>query len=84
LALCLRLNKVVLIAASNISQPPLTPVLVYGNFVLGRACSAQGAQTAAPRQYAIGSIVLALLSASLSGAVVYPLVRWRRHRSMAP
>lgn len=84
LAFCLRLNKLVLVAASSITQPPFTPVIVYGSFVLGRARSAQGTLAAAPQQDLIGSIVRALLSAPLSGAVVYLLVRWRRQRSMAP
>ena len=83
LAFCLRLNKVILIAASNISQPPLTPAIVYGSIVLGKAFSAQDAPAAALQQYVVGSILLALLSALLSGALTYLLVHRRRQRRMA-
>ncbi len=86
----MRLNKVVVFAATNISIPPMIPFIVFGGYVLGAkllggeinlAVGEISMETLAGSliQYIAGSIVLALIG----GGVTYMLCRgafalWRK------
>lgn len=84
LSFIFRLNKIIMITVSNFSQPPVTPFIILGSFLLGGLLlnSDTGMFIAASKtnyeliknnvlQYVLGSIVLAILLAVLSGITTY-------------
>lgn len=86
-AIAFRLNKVITVVASNISIPPMIPLIIYGSYCLGapfmrgRAVDLDFSSgltlEAISRnilQYVIGSIVLAFLAALVSGLITYLLL----------
>ncbi len=91
LAFILKVNKVILIAASNISQPPLTPFIIFvsylvGGIILGKnlpnnfsSISVQGYVY----QYLIGSIVTAVLSGVITGTISFVLLSFFRKKTLS-
>jgi glycosyltransferase involved in cell wall biosynthesis len=80
LAYLFRLNKIIAFTASNISIPPMIPLILYGSICLGRFILGNGYETTHyyPSldfsnikyflyQYIIGSILLAMISSVISG-----------------
>lgn len=86
-AIFLRLNKVLVILAANISIPPMIPLILYGSMLMGSLWvdnpvflpSTDGLtldfvmQTLF--QYATGAVVLALLTGITGGIITYALLR---------
>src|SRR5690606_9434002 len=86
LAYLFRLNKVIAFACSNVSIPPMIPLIIYGGLSVG-AFLLDTPLTLPPRdgdaiaywsyakshlvQYAVGSLVLALVSAALLRMLAY-------------
>jgi glycosyltransferase involved in cell wall biosynthesis len=91
LAYLLRLNKVLVIVAANISIPPLIPVILYFSFVTGSIVMGKGAHldlitpVTLPFlrnnlfQYIIGSLSLALILSLLSGLIMFLFMRLIRN-----
>jgi glycosyltransferase involved in cell wall biosynthesis len=83
LAYLLRLNKILVIVAAQISIPPLIPLILYLSFVTGSIILGKGAHLhlAAPVtlefvknnvfQYVIGSIALAIILSLFFGLIMY-------------
>ena len=84
LSFIFRLNKIIMITVSNFSQPPITPFIVLGSFLLGGIIMntepGMFINTSKSEyeliknhllQYVLGSIVLAILLAFLSGIATY-------------
>jgi glycosyltransferase involved in cell wall biosynthesis len=80
LAYLFRLNKIIAFTASNISIPPMIPLILYGSICLGRFILGNRYETTPyyPSldfsnikyflyQYIIGSILLAMISSVISG-----------------
>lgn len=95
LAVMLRLNKLIAFAFSNISLPPLIPVIVYVSLQIGSFLIGEGEKTTFRwgdfdfyrtfvkqhiAEYVTGSLVLAVVGAFLSGAVAYLLLSLRERR----
>lgn len=94
LAVLMRLNKVIVLVASNISIPPIMPFLLYGSY--GTGCyvtqsemnlslsdiSLDSVQTVL-FQYLIGSIVFALSCALLAGCVSWLLMAFFRRGKLS-
>lgn len=99
LAYLFRLNKVIAFACSNVSIPPMIPLIIYGGLSVG-AFLLDTPLTLPPRdgdaiaywsyakshlvQYAVGSLVLALVSAALLGMLAYVILSWRQARKGFP
>ncbi|WP_324216812.1 DUF2062 domain-containing protein [Flavobacterium sp.] len=93
LAVVLRWNKVLAFAFSNISIPPMIPLIIYGSlqigalFVTSKAGLISGNKTAFEliqnnlTQYVIGSFVLATVTAILFGITSYLLLSFSRKLS---
>lgn len=89
LAHFLKLNKPLVLLASNISIPPMMPFILYGSFLVGRlfvvspvnikleGISLQSIKIAAI-QYVAGSIVLAVAAGILFGFIAYIFLIIRR------
>lgn len=87
LAYLLRLNKILVIVAANISIPPMIPVILYLSFLTGSIVMGRGAhlQLASPVtftfiknnlfQYIIGSITLAIILSLFFGLIMYIFMR---------
>jgi uncharacterized protein (DUF2062 family) len=84
LSFVFRLNKIIMITVSNFSQPPITPFIILGSFLLGglflNTDTVMFVTTSNANyeliknnvlQYVLGSIVLAILLAVLSGITTY-------------
>src|ERR1035437_8338125 len=94
LAFALRLNKIIIITVSNISQPPVTPFIIFVSYLLGGLFinndsgvyhySSQidfGFISKHFFQYAIGSVILAAMLAPLSGIItLYFLHKYRLNK----
>lgn len=85
----LRLNKVLAIAVSNISIPPMIPIILYGSLYTGSVVLNQPvlisfqnisieAIASSLYQYVIGSILLAIISSLLVGSFTYVVLRLNR------
>lgn len=97
LSFIFRLNKIIMITVSNFSQPPITPFIVLGSFLLGGIImnteQAMFINTSKSEyelienhllQYVLGSIVLAILLAFLSGITTYYFLHlFRRNKNEA-
>jgi glycosyltransferase involved in cell wall biosynthesis len=93
LAIVLRWNKVLAFAFSNISIPPMIPIIIYGSlqigalFVTSKAELISGNKTTFEliqnnlMQYVIGSFVLATVTAILFGITSYLLLSFSRKLS---
>jgi glycosyltransferase involved in cell wall biosynthesis len=87
LAYILRLNKVLVIVAAQISIPPLIPFILYLSFVTGSIILGKGTHLhlASPMtlefvknnvfQYVLGSIVLAIILSLLFGLIMYSFMK---------
>ncbi|MEG0891933.1 MAG: DUF2062 domain-containing protein [Bacteroidales bacterium] len=82
LAYFLKLNKVISIASSNISIPPMIPFILYGSLLTGGVLLGVPTFTSLSQinlesistsmaQYIIGSIVLAIISAIIIGIITF-------------
>ncbi len=84
LAIIFRLNKALVLISSNISIPPMMPVLIYLSYHLGKIWAGDNAQSITfddamtmnsiqknVLQYVFGSIILALISGGL-----FSLITW--------
>lgn len=95
LAYLLRLNKLIAFACSNISIPPMIPIIIYGGLKVGsillgtplgippRSGDAMTYWLYAKNhisQYLVGSMVLAVGSATLLGLLAYALLSLSRSR----
>ena len=93
LAFVFRLNKIIIFAVSNISQPPITPVIIFLSYLLGGMIIDNGNADISYSsgfsldivkdhfyQYAIGSIVLAITVAVAAGMVTYCLLFFLRKK----
>jgi uncharacterized protein (DUF2062 family) len=89
LAFILKSNKFILIAASNISQPPLTPLIIFISFFVGGIFVDKPALenysslsslsfNNCLHQYLIGSIISAFLLAFILGLIAYTLLSFFR------
>lgn len=93
LAYLLRLNKLIAFACSNVSIPPMIPIIIYGGLKVGSVLL--GTPLGLPprggdamtywlyaknhlAQYLVGSSVLAIASAVLLGTLAYGLLSLRR------
>lgn len=87
LAYLFRLNKVVTIVASNISIPPMIPLVIYGSLLTGESILGGGTGTFQYSTalnidvarnniqiYLVGSIVLSILVSIVSGGITYLLM----------
>ena len=86
----LKLNKIVAIASSNISLPPLIPFIVYGGFVMGNWIFNKPVTITLKTvmdqpigesliEYVVGSLTLGLIAALLGFCFSYLLLkRFRR------
>lgn len=96
LAILLKLNKVIVITAANISIPPNIPIILFlsyklGGVIIGSASndvkSASGISFefvySNLYQYIIGAISLALISSILLGFLTYFILRIFRKRKLA-
>lgn len=96
LAYLFRLNKLIAFACSNISIPPLIPFIIYGGLKAGsivlnipldtppRSGDAMTYWVYAKNhlaQYVVGSILLAIGMALISGVIVYGMLSIRRRRT---
>jgi uncharacterized protein (DUF2062 family) len=92
LAHWLRLNKAITLVASNISIPPMVPFILYGGLALGHRLFTGQALEFSPSQmtrarameylwqWALGSVLLAVLAGALGGMITYGLARATRRR----
>ena len=82
----LKLNKVVAIASSNISLPPLIPFILYGGFAMGNWMFNKPATVTLKNvmdqpigesllEYAVGSLTLGLIAALLGFCFSYLLLK---------
>ncbi len=85
LAHLLRLNKVITLVASNISIPPMIPLILYGSYATGCAVLQRplvfyyrdislGNIKDVLQQYVVGSFILAVVSGLVAGLVVFCLL----------
>jgi uncharacterized protein (DUF2062 family) len=81
----LKLNKVLAVLASNISMPPMTPLVIYGSYKVGVYFTDNNKYSDAIEinwefvknnavDYVLGSIILATVSAILVGGFVWLLL----------
>jgi uncharacterized protein (DUF2062 family) len=93
LAYALRLNRVLFIAAANISLPPLIPLILYASYRMGapfmgggayRPLSVEELTLATVHehvvQYAAGAVALALSAGATGTLISYALLRSLRNR----
>lgn len=95
LAYLFRLNKLIAFACSNISIPPMIPVIIYaglktGSWLLGTPLNVPPRNGDAMTywlyaknhiaQYLTGSIVLTVAASVVFGLVAYGLLSWRKTR----
>lgn len=96
LAAFFRLNKALVLIASNISMPPLIPFIVYLSFLMGRFYVSEDATWVIFSkdlsiesmkqnifQYITGSLTLAVLAGTLAGLATYVLLAIFRKKRMA-
>jgi len=85
------LNKVLVLVASNISVPPVIPVIVYGSLKMGEWLIGTKKETVSydkelsfeivkeyTLQYAIGSLSLATITGCVLGVLTYVLLKFFR------
>lgn len=86
LAYLLKLNKIISIASSNISIPPMIPLILYGSLITGGAILDMPTILSVSQmsfasvwesmfQYVVGSVCLAALSGVLLGATAYIILK---------
>ncbi|MBN1145068.1 MAG: DUF2062 domain-containing protein [Bacteroidales bacterium] len=92
LAYLLRLNKLIVIVAANISIPPMIPVIIYLSYLIGGwILSAESTLTFSSGidftwvrdnlyQYIIGSIVFAVVAAALFGLLTFSVLKFYHNR----
>jgi uncharacterized protein (DUF2062 family) len=87
-ALLLRLNKALVLIASNISIPPMIPLIIFGSYKLGavwmgsnpgrlefsRNISLESIRNNL-KQYILGSTTLAILAGAIAGLLAYGLLK---------
>lgn len=88
LAFLLRLNKVLVILAANISIPPMIPLILFLSHLTGAVWMGEDAQyisfsqeitfdmmKANLIQYAVGAVTLAFIGGILSGGITYAMLK---------
>ncbi|MCK9613258.1 MAG: DUF2062 domain-containing protein [Bacteroidales bacterium] len=93
LAFLFKLNKVLSVVATNISVPPMIPVVIYLSYIIGGyayhydAVSLEYSQNIGLHsikiniiQYVIGSFILATITSLVIGIVTYILLRFFRKK----
>jgi uncharacterized protein (DUF2062 family) len=88
LSIIFRLNKALVVIASHISIPPMWPVIIYASYWTGGLLLGTGSQSMSFSsnitlesiwdnifQYAIGAIVLAIVSGVIFGVMTYGMLR---------
>ena len=95
IAVAFRLNKVIVLAVSNISIPPMIPFILYLSFISGGFVLGKGAALPFTRdidlqfvtqnlfQYVIGALVFGLALAIVFGMVTYLLLHFFRKPPVA-
>lgn len=91
LAMLFKLNKALVIAAANISIPPMIPFILYGSFLAGKPFMGAKAReidwtnqlnlTSIQQnlqQYLIGACVLAVAAGIVIGLLSYIVMKWER------
>jgi len=93
LSYALRLNRVLFVAAANISLPPMIPLILFASYRMGAPFA--GADAYMPdsfdelslagirahvMQYVIGAVLLALTTGGLGVAISFPILRVLRKR----
>ncbi|GAO42103.1 DUF2062 domain-containing protein [Flavihumibacter petaseus] len=91
LAVLFRLNKALVIAAANISIPPMIPLIIYTSFLagapwMGNAASHLTLDTNLSlasiqtnlQQYLLGSVTLAIVAGLVIGLLSYLVMKWER------
>ena len=94
LAAALRLNKAIAFAFSNISVPPMIPVIIYASYKLGiwmlgteevsfdmENITANFKLLKNVKEYLVGSILLGILSALTFGSLAYIFLKFRAKNS---
>ncbi|MFO8128720.1 MAG: DUF2062 domain-containing protein [Bacteroidales bacterium] len=86
LAALLRLNKIIVLVAANISLPPMIPLIIYFSFVTGSWVTGGSASLSYSDgisfetirndflQYAVGAVVLGVIAGLVSGLITYILL----------
>ncbi|MEE4255943.1 MAG: DUF2062 domain-containing protein [Bacteroidales bacterium] len=86
IAIAFRLNKIIVLAVSNISIPPMIPIILYLSYISGGMVMGRGAGidfssditlefvTENLLQYILGSLVLGVVLACLLGLITYILL----------
>lgn len=90
LAFLLKTNKVISVAASNISQPPLTPFIIFisylvGVIILGGDFSKDFSSISVQDsilEYVVGSIAVAIILAIAMGLITYLLLSFFRRNNL--
>ena len=93
LAYLFRLNRVLFVAAANISIPPMIPVILYASYRMGAPFAGADAYLPASLndlslagihdhivQYIVGAVALAVCMGAIGVAVAFPLLRIFRQR----
>lgn len=91
LAVVMKLNKALVIAAANISIPPMIPLILYGSFLAGAPFMGEKAREITwtdqlqfeniqqnLQQYLIGACVLAVVAGIVIGLLSYIVMKWER------
>jgi uncharacterized protein (DUF2062 family) len=89
----LRLNKVIAVAVSNISIPPMIPFILYGSLAMGGL--ALDKPTLLPLssisiesisgcmyQYIVGSVILAVVASVVLGTVTFVMLNFFRRNPL--
>lgn len=97
IAIAFRLNKIIVLAVSNISIPPMIPIILYLSYITGGLVLGRGAGidfhsnitlefvTENLFQYIIGSLVFGLILALVLGLITYfVLLVFRRRKTPEP
>ena len=82
----LRLNKVIVLAFSNVSLPPIIPFVLYGSLYIGALITGSEAPTNISNlslenigqttwQYVVGAIPFAIITGLLLGSIAYIIIR---------
>ena len=94
LAYLLRLNKIIVVASSNLSIPPMMPLILYlsyitGGFVMGSKMNLKFDSSlsltffkANLLQYVIGSLVFATIASVFSGLLTFTLLKIFREKRL--
>jgi len=94
-AVFLKLNKAIAFAFSNISVPPMIPIIIYGSLQLGKGITGEKISFSLEqltqnfnvlkhlKTYLIGSFTLATIAALLFGCIAYLILMQKAKQKIA-